>query len=307
MKRWIITVLPVLLIVLALVFSLKTERPQQSVDRVVGDGRVYNRIVSLSPGITETLFALGVGDRVVGVTRFCLFPLEAQEKAEVGGFVDPNYEAIVALEPDLVLVLEIHGDVVRYLDELEINYATVRNEGVSDILASIITVGRVCGIEPRSREIVDDIERRMRIIGEKTRDTESPDVLISVSRQAGTGSLGDVYVAGRETFFNELIEIAGGVNAYHGRTIDYPVISAEGLLVLNPDIIIDIIPHLKSQQLDVDTVRKDWKSIPGLRAAKNGTVHVVDSRYAVIPGPRFILFLEDLTKIIHPGLFGETL
>ena len=264
----------------------------------------YHRIISLSPGITETLFALGAGDRVVGVTRFCRYPPEARQKADVGGFADPNYEAIAALKPDIVLLLAVHDDVVRYLRELKIPYVTVRNEQVRDILDAIVTVGKVSGSEIRARELVEDISGRMEEIARKTEKTDRPRVLISIGRSPGSGSLGEVYVAGHHTFYDELITCAGGANAYSGYDIPYPALSAEGLMVLNPEIIIDLIPDLKERGLDEVDVRREWALITGIDAVKNGRIHVISADYAVIPGPRFILFLEDLARIFHPELFN---
>jgi iron complex transport system substrate-binding protein len=266
-------------------------------------GNTYSRIISLSPGITETLFALGLGDRVVGVTRFCNYPPEARMKADVGGYVDPNYEAIAALKPDLVIALAVHEEAVRYLAGMGLKYVTVRNEKTADILNAIMTIGNACGAKNRAQDMVTDIRTRMDAVLEKTRGLSRPRVLISVGRNAGTGSLGDVYAAGHDTFYDELVTCAGGVNAYDGHDIAYPALSAEGILVLNPDIIIDLIPDLVKNRLDETAVLRDWESVPGLRAPENHHIHVVSSDYAVIPGPRFILFLEDLARIIHPELF----
>ena len=265
----------------------------------------YHRIVSLSPGITETLFALGAGDRVVGVTRFCRYPPEARQKADVGGFLDPNYEAIVALKPDIVILLAVQEDVVRYLRELRIPYATVRNERIRDILDAVVTVGKVSGAEARARELVDDISGRMEKIARKTEKAGRPRVLVSIGRSPGSGSLDEVYAAGRNTFYDELIACAGGANAYKGFDIPYPALSAEGLMALNPAIVIDLVPDLDKRGLTEADVRRDWEKLTGIDAVKNGRVHVISADYAVIPGPRFILFLEDLARIFHPELFGE--
>ena len=269
-------------------------------------GAESDRIVSLSPGITETLFALDLGDRVVGVTRFCRYPPEAQEKADVGGFVDPNYEAIAALRPELVFVLAVHADAVHYLDELNITHVTVRNEKVSDILESILTVGKVCGVESRARKLVDSIKDRMHSLSVKTRELPKPKVLLSIGRLAGSGSLNEVYVAGQNTYYDELITCAGGTNAYYGHSIPYPVISAEGLLALNPDIIIDLVPTLDQLELDEKDIREEWGNMAEIDAVKNGRIHVVSNNYAVIPGPRFIMFLEDIAGFIHPGISVKT-
>ena len=270
-------------------------------------GYTYNRIISLSPGITETLFALGAGNRVIGVTRFCKYPPEAQEKEDVGGYLDPNFEAIAALNPDCVFVLHEQEEVHKYLYELQLKFVTVRDETLEDILDSVRTIGEVCGVEEKAGDIIAHIESRMQTVKDVTGGLPRVKVLISVGRNPGTGSLEDVYCAGRNTLYDELITCAGAVNAYDGHTIAYPVLSAEGLYHLNPDIIIDLIPDIDSRGLNKTAVIDDWQSIKGVAAVKNNRVHVLSSDYAVIPGLRFILFLEDMARLIHPDATWETL
>ncbi len=172
---------------------------------------VYSRIVSMSPSITETLFALDLGDRVVGVTSFCKYPPEAQEKVNVGGYIDPNYEALITLKPDLVIILPEHENIHDYLIELDIKYLVVNNKKVADIIDAIMTIGRVCGAEKRAQELVTNIKSRIQKIQEQTKGLSKPRVLISVGRTIGSGSLKDVYIAGGNTFFDELISYAGGI------------------------------------------------------------------------------------------------
>ena len=259
----------------------------------------------MAPNITETVFALGLSERVVGVTRFCLYPPEAQEKEKVGGFMDPNYEAIAALQPDLVIILPEHEKVVNYLTEFDIRYLVVHNREVSEIIDTIITIGKVCGVEKLAEEIADDINSRMHIIQEKTEGLPRPRVLVSISRTKGSSSVKDVYIAGKSTFYDELITYAGGRNAFEGRNIAYPVLSTEGLLHLNPEIIIDIVSGLNAQGFNETEVLKEWESIAYVDAVKNNRVYIVSEDYIVIPGPRFILFLEDLARIIHPEIKWE--
>ena len=120
---------------------------------------------------------------------------------------------------------------------------------VDDIIATISTVGSLCGAEERADILTEEIENRIEQVMLNVDHTVSPRILVVIERTVGTGSLSDIYVAGRGTLYNELIWYAGGVNAYAGPDIDYPVLSAEGLLQLNPDIIIDLIPNLEESGL----------------------------------------------------------
>jgi len=257
----------------------------------------YVRILSMAPCITETLFALGLGDRVAGVTRFCRYPPGAAEKRNVGGFLDPNYEAIAALEPDLALILPEQENVRRFLAELGIRFVVVDDKTVSDILETIRTVGFLCGVETRADSLVSCIRARIDAVRKRAAGGGSPHVLVSIGRSPGSGMLGGIYVAGRNTFYDELLTYAGARNAYDGIDIAYPVLSSEGLLDLDPDVIIELA-HDPAQEREL---LKDWRSLPELRAVKNGRVHVLSGGHLFIPGPRFVLILEDFARVIHPG------
>ncbi len=266
------------------------------------DSFEYKRIISLAPNITETLFALGLGDRIVGVTRFCKYPPEALEKEKVGGFLDPNYEKIIELKPDLVIMLPEHEHIQKYINELGLKSIVVHNRSIGEILNTITIIGSICNSEKSASELLSKIESLMKTIEDKTEGKKQPRVLFSIGRTLGSSSLKEVYVAGKNTFFDELITYAGGVNAFEGNDIAYPEISREGLLYLNPDVIIDMVPVSGENNPDVSLIAKDWDCVPDINAVKNNRVYVLNNDYSFIPGPRFILLLEDLARILHPEI-----
>lgn len=268
-------------------------------------GGFPGRIVSLSPSITETLFALGLGDRVAGVTRFCTYPPEARAKPKVGGFFDTNYEALVTLKPDLVILLPSHEQARAYLSGLGIETLTVQNEPVEAILRTVTVIGDACGAARAADSLVTAIRSRMRAAAEKTAGLARPRVLVSVGRNAGTGTPGPVYVAGPGTFYDELIGLAGGVNAYRGAAIAYPELSSEGITRLDPDIIIDLIPDLAQRGVSEQAARGDWSALRDVRAVKSGRVYILTADYTTVPGPRFIRTLEDMARLIHPEMSWE--
>ncbi|HZE98320.1 MAG TPA: helical backbone metal receptor [Planctomycetota bacterium] len=258
------------------------------------------RIVSLAPSITEVLFELGLGDRVVGVTRYCVFPPEARAKPRIGGYYDPNYEAISAARPDLAVVLPEHAEIRKELEHLGLKTLTVDHTRVPGILASIRLIGDACGVPEKAALLHARLDARIRNVGTRTRGRPKPRVLISIGRMAGDVSMNRITVCGRKGFFEELIELAGGVNAFEGG-IAFPSLSAEGLLQTNPDVIVDLWPDLKEKNLDAEKVRSQWSSIPGLKAR----IHVIGESYAMIPGPRVVLLLEDLARAFHPGAMND--
>ena len=236
----------------------------------------------------------------MGRTRFCNYPPEAKKIPEVGGYVDPNYEAMIALKPDLVILLQEHENVKQYLNEFKIKYLEVNNKTIADILTTIKTIGKVCKAEPQANTLLQKLNNKINVIKKKTKDLPKPRVIISIGRTLGTGTIKDVYIAGKNTFYDELIALAGGTNAIGDSLNAYPMLSAEGIIHLNPQIIIDFVTDVNGKSFNKDLILKDWNSIKFVEAVKNKNVKIFSKDYIVIPGPRFILLLQDLAKAIHP-------
>jgi len=258
------------------------------------------RIVSMAPSITETLYALGLGDKVVGVTRFCKYPPQAESKKKVGGYYDPNFEAIVALKPDLIVMLEEHEQALTGFAKLNLETLVVSHQTIDGIIESFRQIGRVCGRGPEGRRLAREYQNRMEKIRTITRDLPRLRVLMALDRTFGTGHLADVYIVGPDNYFDRIIELAGGQNVYREQGVRYPVVSPEGILRLNPDVIIDLVPPGMAGQLDRKTIMADWKELGEVNAVKNGRVLVFDQDYACVPGPRFIKLAEDLARVLHP-------
>ncbi len=291
----------IFLVMISLMIALFLQQSSRN-PQVQADYQSANRIVSLSPSTTETLFALGLGHKLVGVTRFCNYPPAAQNLPRVGGYLDLNYEAVVALKPDLVIILPEFEQVKNYLAELNLQYLIVNNKTIQDILQTILTLGRVGGVQTEAEMLVNKLRTRMKQIKKTTALLPHPEVLISIGRTVGTGTLEEVYVAGSGTLYNEIIELAGGKNTYIDSSQAYPMVSAEGILQMNPDIIIDLVTDMNGKKITEQEILKDWDSIIGIQAAQDHRIYILSDDFAVIPGPRFILLLEKLVKILHPEL-----
>jgi iron complex transport system substrate-binding protein len=264
--------------------------------------RVFpQRIVSLAPSITENLYALGQIDRVVGVTRYCDYPPEAQTKTKIGGYYDPNYEAIVMLDPDLIIMLAEHEMPRKHLDKLGYAIVVVNHKSISGILRSIEAVGAACGASQQAKSITDDIKERIERIREKTRGLPPPRVLVSIGRNMGSGTLTDVYISGKEGFYDEMIELIGGVNAYSGG-VAFPVVSSEGIITMNPEVIIDMVPDLEENGWSPEMVYREWNVVAQVDAVKNGRVHVFGEDYVAVPGPRFISIMENMARVMYPNV-----
>jgi iron complex transport system substrate-binding protein len=294
-----------LLMVLVFQASCSDHRVSESPHpRVVKKQTPPARIVSLAPSITEVLFEMDLGDRVVGVTRYCDFPPEAEEKAEVGGYFDVNYEMLLSLETDLVILLVEHQDALVRLDELGIQTLAVDHSRVAGILASITAIADRCGVKERGEGLRGSLENRMsevqrRFSPSRPLSPSPPRVLVAVGRLMDKGSGGEVFISGRDGFYDDLISLAGGVNAYREETLKFPAISDEGLVRLDPDVILEMVPDLAGD-VDRRSLMDLWRSKAGIRAVREEKVHILGEDYVVVPGPRFVDLLEDMAEIINP-------
>ena len=258
----------------------------------------YRRIISLAPNITETLFALGLGEEVAGVTRFCAWPSEVDEKPEVGGYFDPNLEAILTLDPDLVIMLPAHERLKAFLDEFGIEHLTLPNETISEIIETIRAIGARCGVEERAAHMADSLEAAGDSACPVGEESERPGVLIVVDRQYGNVPE-EVFAAGKGTWYDELITAAGGRNVLKEAVPAYPMLSPESLVYLQPDLIIEIVPGAEDRGLRAEGIAADWESFDMLEAAVNGRLYILTERYAAVPGPRFVLLLEEFCRILQ--------
>lgn len=258
------------------------------------------RIVSMAPSITECVFAAGGGARLVGVTDFCTYPDTARSLPRVGGYTDINYEMIYSLKPDLVLLFAEHQSATERLSTLGIPTLQLDTSTIPAILETLGTLGSLFHTEATTGKEIARLQQRMNSIRERTRNAPPRRVLISVGRNIGSGELSDVYVAGRNTLYNEMLELIGAQNVYTGN-LEYAKLSREGLMRLAPDVIIDLVPDLESiYHLTPQDVRKDWNLLAGIPAVKNEQVHVLGNDYVCIPGPRFILAFEDIAHAVYP-------
>ncbi len=261
------------------------------------------RIVSMAPSLTEILYALGLGDRVVGVSRDCHYPPEVeqvQKTGNVGGYYDPNLEAIVALKPDLVVMLEEQAAAMPNFEKLRIETLAVNQQTIEGVIESVRVIGGKCGRGPEGRWMARDLQERVDRIRRQTRSLSRPRVLFALDRTFGCGHLADLYVAADDNYIDTMIDWAGGKNAYSRRGARYPIVSTEGILSLNPDVIIDLVPGETVRRLGRRKLLEDWSDANGVAAVKNGRVMIFDQDYASVPGPRFIRLVEDLARRLHP-------
>ena len=263
------------------------------------------RIVSLAPNITETLFALGLGSRVVGVTRYCDFPPEAARIAKVGDLVDPSYEAILSLKPDLVILLSSHREARRELAKMGIRSLAVPHESVADVHETIRLVGQACGARGAADSLMGELAGRSEAVRKAVGAGLRPRVMLCIGRDTDSGQLSAIHVAGRGGFHDEIIAAAGGSNAYQDDKAPYPQISAEGIIRLAPDVIVDLLSPMQTGGQTPDRIKQQWSRLHTVAAVREGRVYVIAGNHALRPGPRYVEFLEQLARVLHPKAFDK--
>lgn len=255
--------------------------------------KIYRRIISFAPSITETLFALSLGHKVVGVTDFCNYPLEARKLPKVGGFTNPNYEIILRLKPDLIILLKEHNSLFGFLNKNNIEYLCIDNQNIPLILSSFKIIGEKCDRQKQADSLVNLIENEM--IQDQNKPPW-PKALICVDRgNRGNGKISRIYVAGIKSFYNDLLNASCMDNVLLDTMITYPELSSEGIVRLQPDIIIDFT--MRSQHVSEREMKSDWESLPMVPAVKKNMIFYISNDYVTVPGPRVLMILRDFKKI----------
>ncbi len=260
------------------------------------------RIVSTAPSITEMLYALGLGDRVVGVTVYCHYPPEAAEKPKIGTYIDPNLEAIAALKPDLVIIQTNPVQLQAKLERLGLRVLEVRHDNVAEVFDSIAAIAKAAGVEARAAELNAGLRRQLDQIRSAVKDRPQASMMFVVGR--APARIEDIIVIGRASYLNDIIGIAGGANIFRDSVAPYPKVGIEEILSRNPEVIVDwgdMTDTAGVTEQQKRSVVALWNRYPSLRAVRNHRVHAVASDVFVVPGPRMIEAAREFARMLHPG------
>jgi len=260
------------------------------------------RVVSLSPSVTEIVFALGAGERLVGVSRYCDFPEEVSRLPRVGGFVDPDYETIVSLKPELVILLSSQRIAQRELEKLKIFSVMVPHRTVEDVETAILKIGRLLGVDERGRQLVNRIRSRAGAVRDAVTGLPRPRVMLCIGRSMSAPGSGPVYVAGKDGFYDRMIAMAGGENVCREERVAFPQLSAEGVIRLDPDVIVDLVNIQGRPTQSPGELVAQWQCLQNVKAVRTGKVFVLTDTRSLRPGPRYVEFLEQLVPMLHPEL-----
>jgi iron complex transport system substrate-binding protein len=262
-----------------------------------------HRIVSTAPSITEALFALDLGDQVVGVSRFCNFPPSVLKLPKVGTYLTPDVEAIARLAPDLVILQRISSELADRLHALRIAIVEVPHGNLNDVFIGIELIAKAAAVPDRASALNDRIKRDLGATQSKAEGLPSPSVLIIVNRRPGM--LADLTAIGPSNYLEQLLEIAGGKNVVAKPGMpQYPRISLETVLRDDPAVILDLSGTQESEAERQRTSSQSlalWQQQSQLTAVRNGRVVIGTSNALLVPGPRAPEGAQMLFDYMHAG------
>ena len=255
------------------------------------------RIVTMAPSSGEVVFALGLGEQVVGVSRFATFPPEVFDKPKIGGYLDIDMEALLSLNADVVVVLKEQLDLADRLRKFGIDVVAVDHMSIAGIKDSIEMLGAKFDKIEEANSLLEDMQNRIQIVSESNHSQgDPPSMLLSIGRELGEGKVNGLVAAGSAGVHQELLELAGYSNSYKGRE-NFPQITKEHIIKSNPKFIVDMVNTKDLANIGVDAIRADWDGYQELRAVRDGKVFVLSGDQHFIPGPRFCDTLEWLASL----------
>lgn len=249
------------------------------------------RIITLSPAINEIVFALGAGDTIVGNTDYATYPEASKKIPKVGGFFSPNLEKIIALQPTLVIMQQNNHQLSQKLQRLGINTKVIKIDKLSSIKEAILTIGTVVNQEKKAQTIVDNINTALKelkgIVNHKK-------ILIVFGRNTNLSK--NVFVAGQNLYYDEIINESNNSNALQSSRKGQPILNMENIIACNPDIVL-LLARSQNDNITDEALIKPWLELP-ISASKTRAVYINPNNYAGLPSDRLVLFLRDFREVL---------
>jgi iron complex transport system substrate-binding protein len=261
------------------------------------------RIISLVPAVTEMLFAFGADDQVVGVSSFARYPPEAREKANVGALVDPDVERILSLRPDLVVVYGTQSDLIARLTRANVPLFNYAHADLSDVTETMRALGRRIGREVEAERTVAGIEAAIEDVRRRVAGRPRPKTALVIGREPN--ALRGIYVSGGYGFMHDMLEVAGGTDAFGDVMRQSLQVSAEMVLARAPDVILEThppegwTPDRRTRELQV------WNVLPAIPAVRSGRVYILADDVLLVPGPRVAQGIRLMAETLHPEAFED--
>ena len=263
------------------------------------------RIVSLVPAVTEMLFAIGAGPRVVGVSSYDHFPPEVASRTRLGALLDPDLERILGLRPDLVVIYGSQDDLRRKLLRASVGVFDYRHGGLAHVTATMRALGVRVGLGPDAARVATALEGALGEVGRRVASRPRPRVLLVIDREPG--SLRQVLASGGRGFLHDLLTLAGGDNVFADVARESIHASSEVILARAPDVILELRPGASAETgassvgagAGADTAA--WRALGSVPAVRAGRVAVLVGDEYIVAGPRVALAAEGIARVLHPG------
>jgi iron complex transport system substrate-binding protein len=257
-----------------------------------------SRIISLVPAVTEMLFAVGAGNEVVGVSSYDTFPQEATTRPRVGALVDPDFEKILTLRPDLVVVYGTQGDLITRLERVRIPMFSYQHAGLADITQTIRELGDRIGRRTEGRRVADGIEAEVGAVRQRVAGRARPRTALLFGREPGT--LRDIYASGGIGFLHDMLLAAGGENVFADIRRQSVQATTEMLLARTPEVILELRGSADWSAERTARERAVWRGLPSLPAVRNNRLYLVADPALLVPGPRVARSIALMADALHP-------
>ena len=261
------------------------------------------RIVSFIPATTEMLFAMGAGDRLVGVSSYDRFPPAVDRLPRVGGLLDPNVERLLSLKPDLVLVYDTQSDLKQQLTRAGIPIFPYVHRGLADITQTLRAIGERVGAKGAADSAARRIEDQLAAVKARVAARSRPRTLLVFGREPG--ALSQVNASGGYGFLHDLLELAGGSDVLGDMNRQSVQMSTEMILTRAPDVIIELHYGDSLKRDDLDAERRVWNLLPSVPAVRNNRVYLLGGDAFVVPGPRIVVAAEQFARTLHPEAYKQ--
>ena len=255
------------------------------------------RIVSLIPAVTEMLFAIGAGKEVVGVSSFDHYPPEVEKIQRIGALLDPDLERILSLKPDLAIVYGSQTDFRAQLERATIPMFVYKHAGLADVTMTMRELGKRVGREKEAEAAAAKIEAAIDDIRRQTSGRAKPRVMLVFGRESG--ALRGIYAAGGVGFLDDMLEIAGGLNALADVKRESVQATTELILARRPDAIIEL-RGMDTTEEERRAMRRDWNILQSVPAVQNDRIYLIADQRVVVPGPRVAEGTRLLAATLHP-------
>ena len=263
----------------------------------------YQRIISTSPSITEILFAIGAGNRVVGVTDFCSYPERACSLPSIGGPLNPSTEAWISLKPDLIIHQTDSEIIHKNANNFGIPSLAVSVENIKSILTTTQKIADLLNIPRQGQQLVQKLKTGIKLYQTRLNSQIPKQVLLLLGDTNDPAR--DLYAVGKGTFLDELLSIAGGENVLPNTMAKYPKLSKEFIISKSPEVIIEVGPMSNITKTETKKRKQDWDKFSTIRAVQTDNIHFIGADYILIPGPRLLNIIGKFSHTIHPNLFSD--